>query len=457
MAQVIIPNVPEEMVGDIGQIPVEKRRAFGLGSQRMLWYAQDGDVVVLPTPPNAAFVDHVTALTGVDASTLRFVYPPAGRYGADILTADRLVDPRLAADLHEAVNDVDVSAVVCIYADLAVAHLAAATGLEHALPGVAFSSQDGDALANSKAVFRAVARGNGVPVTPGIVTRVPEVAEEHIEAILAAGSPVMVKQQFSGGGLGNEVLARTAGVRPQGATTVEVLPDRDAVRDYVRRRWDWLTGHKGHSTVIERFFEDAVTVYAEFVVTDEASVLRGTGEIFMEPAATGEIIPPQSVESDVLDRLVELGRMACEPYRAIGYRGTLCADGIVTPDGQIYFTEVNGRLTASSHLHVNLVDRVVGPGWLDQRVFLERASRWEVPDLAQALHRLSATGLGYNPRTRLGIVVTADYTAVTGRVTYCVVAEDLPSARAYEAEIARSLSGAVAPVDASENDSVVPA
>ncbi|MBE7702231.1 hypothetical protein H9623_18220 [Oerskovia sp. Sa1BUA8] len=442
MPKVIIPNVPEEMVGDISRIPVEKRRAFGLGSQRLLWYAEDGDVVVLPTEPTPEFVAHVTSLTGVAPETLRFVSPPPGVHGGDILTADRLVDPRLVADLREALVDRAVDSVVCIYSDLAVAHLVAAAGIGPALAGFEFSSQDGDALANSKAVFRAVAVANGVPVAPGGITSLPEVAEHRIEEILGAGNVVMVKQQYSGGGLGNEILAREEGVRPQGAATVRLLADREAVHDYVRERWDWLTGHKGHATIVEQFFEGAVTVYVEFVVTDDECVFRGAGEILMEPVATGEVIPPQSVEGEVLAVLVELGRRACEPYRAMGYRGTLCADGIVTPDGGVYFTEVNGRLTASSHLHVNLIDRVVGREWRDRRVFLERASRWEVPSLTEALTRLAESGLGYDPATRTGVVVTADYTAATGRVTYCVVAETYERALDVEAQVLERLSGA---------------
>ena len=444
MPNLIVPNVPEEMVGDIGQLPERVRRAFGRGSQRMLWYAQDGDVVVLPTPPTEAFVAYVSSMTGVDADTLRFVHPPAGRYGADILTADRLVNAGWHDELREALSGREITSVVCLYCDLAMARLASAVGVEEAFPGHPFSDQDGDSLANSKAVFRAIAAANGVPVAPGGIAATADVAEQRIEEILTAGHPVMVKQQYSGGGLGNEILSRGSEVYAQGAAVVEQVEDRAAVRDYVRRRWDWLTGYKGHSLVVERFIEDAVTVYAEFVVTAESCRLRGTGEILMEPTATGEVIPPQSVSGSVVDELVESARRACEPYRAMGYRGTLCVDGIVTPDGGISFTEVNGRLTASSHLHVNLIDRVVGREWRGKRVFLERASRWEVPSFTEALRRLEESGMAYDPETRLGVVVTADYAAVTGRVTYCVVAEDLAGAHAYEAAIGE-LSGAPGP------------
>ncbi|MFD3688779.1 peptide ligase PGM1-related protein [Nocardiopsis sp. NPDC058631] len=440
MATLIIVNVPEEMVGDIGRIPVEKRRAFGLGAQRMLWYAEDGDVLVLPSPPGPDFMDHVTGLTGTRASTLRFVIPPPGRFGPDILTADRLVDPVFLRDLAKTLADRPVDRIICTYSDLAVTAMASAVGVEDALPGHAFSAQGGDALVNSKAVFRAVAAGNGIPIAPGVITDRTEHAESAIESLLADGAVVMVKQQFSGGGLGNEILSRTDGVRAAGAGSVVVLADREAVQGYVSDRWEWLTGHRGHSLIIERYFPDSTTVYAEFVAEDDGCVFRGAGEILMEPVATGEVIPPQSVRPGEVAELVEIGRRACEPFRVMGYRGTLCADAIRTPDGELLFTEVNGRLTASTHLHVNLVDRVVGRERRDDRVFLERAGRWAVPSFTEALRRLADAGLGYDPRSGLGIVVTADYAAVTGRVTYCAIAKDLDAARSLEERVETLLS-----------------
>lgn len=435
MTQLIIPNVPSEMVGDLSHIPVEKRKSFGLGSQRMLWYARDGDVVVLPTPPGDEFLAHVASLTGVDANSLRFVHPPAGEFGTEILTADRLVNSTFHEQLRDTITDRDINAIIALYVDVSITQMATACGLDHALPGIRFSNQDGDTLANSKTVFRAIASANGVPVAPGGVSRLETDAVSRIETILSTGHPVMVKQQFSGGGLGNEILVRDTDVEPKGASTVHQLSDEIDVRKYVGDRWEWLTGHHGHSMVIERFFEQPTTVYAEFVVTDEGADLRGTGEILMEPTAIGEIIPPQSVEAQQIESIIDAASKICAPYQQMGYRGTLCVDGLVTPNGEIYFTEVNGRLTASSHLHVNLIDHVVGADWRKQRVFMEKAAYWPVPNFRQALVLLKESGLEYDPDTKLGVILTADYAAVTGRVTYCVVAKSVEDAKAFEEKL----------------------
>lgn len=224
MSKMIIVNAPEEMVGDLDRIPEEKMRAFGLGAQRILWYAENNDVVVLPSPPTPGFMAYVTALTGVDAASLRIVVPPPGRWGSHILTGDRLLDPIFHTALKKAIADDPVDHVVCTYSDLSITGLASAVGIEGALPGFAFSAQGGDSLANSKTVFRAVAAGNGIPIAPGVITDRPEHAENAITSILDQGFEVMAKQQFAGGGLGNEILSRSGNVRAAGAGNVVVLP-----------------------------------------------------------------------------------------------------------------------------------------------------------------------------------------------------------------------------------------
>ncbi|GAB3740270.1 preATP grasp domain-containing protein [Nocardiopsis nanhaiensis] len=432
MPKIIIVNVPEEMVGDLEKLNLDKRKAFGAGAQRILWYTEPGDIIVLPYPPTQEFMEYVTALTGVDPASLTIVIPAPGRFGPHILTADRILAPDFHRDLGKVLTDRPVDRLLCTYNDSSITGLASVLHIEDALSGFAFSDQGGDALINSKAVFRAVAAGNGIPIAPGVITNQPARAEHAIAELLDQGFPVMVKQEFAGGGLGNEVLSRSEDVRPSGARNVRLLPDRASVRRYLEERWSWLTGHKGHNLVIERFFPDSLTVYAEFDSTEEGCVFRGSGEILMEPTAVGEIIPPQSIGPEEQSELVAMAERACKPFHGMGYRGTLCADAVRTPSGELFFTEVNGRLTASSHLHVNLVDRVVGREHRDSRVFLERAAGWSVSSFDEALRLLERSGAAYDPRSRKGVVVTADYTSTLGKVTYCAISENLDGVRRLE-------------------------
>ncbi|MGW3895302.1 preATP grasp domain-containing protein [Micromonospora profundi] len=435
MSTLIISNCTEEIVGPLAAVPPEKRASFGWGAQRMLWYARDGDVVILPKQPDETFLRYVTGLTRTDPATIQILTPPPGDFGPDILTPDRLGTPEIVAALAEVAAGRDITDVISIYADTSIARLVREAGCERALAGHAFCAENGVALANSKAVFRAVAAGAGVPIAPGIIARRPAEAVKAIDGLLSSGKHAMVKLDFAAGGHGNEILSPVPGVRAAGARNVVVLTGIPEIERYVQERWTWLTGGRDERFVIERYVPDAVTAYAEFSATDEGCRLRGTGEILMEPVAVGEIIPPQSVRPDVLDRLVRDGHRVCERFRHLGYRGNICADAIVAPDGEVLFTETNGRLTASTHLHHNIVARVVGPQRRDERVFLERGGKLAVGSYAGALDRLAAAGLAFDPATGTGVILTANYVPVSGRATYCVVDKDLESVRATERHV----------------------
>ncbi|GAB3143266.1 hypothetical protein GCM10027290_19410 [Micromonospora sonneratiae] len=433
----------DEMVGDLTTLSADALVAGGCAAQRMIWFAGDGDILVLPGKPEDAYLEYVTTLTGTRPETLTILVPPPGLLGGDILTPDRLGDRGFQDELRTVLAARPVDRVLAVYKDAAIADLATAVGIENALPGHRFSAQAGDALINSKAAFRAVAAGADVPTAPGGVVTRPEQAEDAINALLGRGHDVMVKQEFHGGGFGNEIVTRVAGVRPAGAQHVVVLPDGPSVHRYVAQRWAWLTGGRDHRLVVERYFAESTTVYAEFVIGDDGIDLVGVGEILMEPVAVGEIVPAQSIGPDVRDRLVAAGRRLCEPIRVLGYRGNISTDAILTPDGEIVFTETNGRITGSTHLHTVVGGRLLGDGYRDRRVIMERGG-WAVPSFTGGLEQLTAAGLAYDPATRTGVILTSGYLPTDGSVVYCVVAEDLASVRNYERRLADLLTGASA-------------
>jgi hypothetical protein len=98
--------------------------------------------------------------------------------------------------------------------------------------------------------------------------------------------------------------------------------------------------------------------------------LGGHGEMQSAPYYTAQIIPAD-LDPETLNRLIEGGRRMCVPLHAMGYRGMLSADAIVTPDRQVLYTEWNGRLTGSTHTYFILGDKVVGKDYASDRVLLE--------------------------------------------------------------------------------------
>ncbi|MEK8174888.1 hypothetical protein NKH77_55005 [Streptomyces sp. M19] len=85
---------------------------------------------------------------------------------------------------------------------------------------------------------------------------------------------------------------------------------------------------------MERYVRDSSAFFVEFLVTDDGVRLTGDGELLSAPYAVGQIMPSQGLEPEVLDQIVEGGRKLAEALRAIGYRGILGPDTIVTPNAR---------------------------------------------------------------------------------------------------------------------------
>jgi hypothetical protein len=439
MAILIIGNSrTSEMVGDLAALTPAQLRSGGCVAQRMLWFARDGDLLVLPFAPSPEYLTYVTGLTGTDPASLTIVVPPPGSLGADILTPDRLADAGFRDQLRRALGNQPPDEILAIYKDLSVTGLARALAAEAALPGYPFSAQAGDALVNSKAGFRALAAGAGVPIAPGTVVTRPEQALDAVTDLFDQGHSVMVKLEFNGGGFGNEILSRTAGVAPAGAPRVVVLPDRPAVLTYLEQRWEWLTAGRANRLVVERFFPGSTTVYAEYLIGDRGARLIGLGELLMEPVAIGAVLPAQTIDARTRATLLDGAQRLMDSLRVLGYRGVVSADAIHTPDGQVLFTETNCRLTGSTHVHLVLDGRVVDADHREKRVFLERGG-WAVPSFPAAVERLAAAGLGYDPTSRTGVVITSD--DGDGTVDCCAIADALATAEEMHHELGGLFAG----------------
>lgn len=431
----IANNRTADLVGDLALQTDLQRRLAGCTAKRVAWFARDGDVLVLPWPPEEDYLDYVTALTSTRRSSLRLVVPPPGTVGRDILSPDRLAHAGFRSELRAALMGKSVSEVAPVYTDPAVVALARSLGIEDVLPGHRFGSQGGSALVNSKAVFRAIASGAAVPIAPGAVVTSERNAEDAIDDLLGSGHPVMVKLEHQMGGIGNEVLSRVDGIRPTGALRVVVLPDRRSIEEYLATHWEWLTAGRRNRLIVERYFPDSVPLYVEFLLSDSGLELIGHGEMLTAPVVVGLVTPAPALTPKSLAELVNSGRRLCEPYHVMGYRGIISADAFLTPCGQLLFCETNGRITGTTHLHTVIGERLVGPEYPRSRVLLDR-SDWQVPSFGAAVERLAAAGLAFNASSRTGVVLVCDVEGTDDTVVeYCVVAEDLESARAVEREL----------------------
>jgi hypothetical protein len=298
--------------------------------------------------------------------------------------------------------------------------------------GSAPAAPGGVALVNAKSLFRAIAGGLGAPMPPGWIGDDRAGAGQFISEELAEGHCVIVKQDLQSGGKGNVVLSPVPDVRVAGTKQpAVVLPGADAVSAYLAGRWDWLTDGGRHSIVIERYFTDAVPFFAEFVIDDDGIRLTGHGEMLMTPTYAGVIAPMPRLDLAVEEDFIATARRLCVPFRAMGYRGTVSVDAILTAGHRFWFSEINCRMGGSSHLHGVIGAHVIGPSHRAKRLIAERDG-WRAPSFAEAVHRLEAAGLAYDPETRLGVILTCDVVPANGTVRCCVVAEDMDAVKKYE-------------------------
>lgn len=406
--------------------------------QRLAWFARPGDVLLLPETPDRDFLDYVGSLTGVPAESLHVVVAPDGGDGPEdrrggSLSPARLGDPRCVEAVRAALAGREVTEITALWPDAAVARFARALGVPSALPGYGFVDQGGGMLTNSKSAFRTIAGGVGVPIPSGAVATSREVARTAVMDLLDAGEAAMVKHDFLSGGHGNEILSRARGVRPVGARRVVHIDTEADVDAYLDDRWAWLTSAGRSRPVVERYVRDSSAYFTEYLISDKGVELAGDGELLSAPYAVGQIMPAIGLDAPLMAELVDGGRRLCEALHAIGYRGACATDAIVTPDREVLFTEYNGRITGSTHVYAVIGRQLIGPGYGADRVILDRVwpEGWAVSGFADARDRLRAAGVGWNPDTRTGIVLSNAYDG-NGGVMYCVVAEGIDAAWALD-------------------------
>ncbi|MPY57501.1 preATP grasp domain-containing protein [Streptomyces spongiae] len=433
MPTLIVSNQrTEEMVGDLELLDPDYRRYVGNQAQRMAWCLREGDILVLPMPADEEFLRYVADSLGIERDSVRVIVPPAGRVGEGLLSRDRLTDEGFLAELREAVAAQGTDRVLPFHFDSTVAELTRMLGLDRVTPGFGFLDQSGGRLLNSKSTFRALAGGVHAPVPEGGVFSAREEAEAFLwEGLLSQGHPAILKQDFHVAGFGNEIVSPVPGVDPLGARRTVVTEDREELVKYLTDRWDWLTDGGRNRVVIERYVPESVPIYAEVRVEEHGVEFTGHGEMRMKPVLNGLIVPAPSAELPAFPGFLDAVRLLCEPIHAVGYRGIVSVDAIVTPDQDILINEFNCRTGGSTHIH-RIGERVVGADYFEERVLVE-LRRCTFPPFATAVEALRTHGLAYDPATRTGVLVTVDDGSPTGGFgEYVVVAEDADGVRELE-------------------------
>ncbi|MGI5336473.1 peptide ligase PGM1-related protein [Streptomyces sp. CA-181903] len=408
---------------------------------RQLWLLREGDVVVVPFVPDEDFLRYVCGELGADRAAIRFV--SAG----ENLTDEALTAPALIREVRALLADHDAWELLPAHHTEGVAAFADLCGLPPDT-GLRFAAQRGPVLLNRKSHFRQLAVGADVPVPEGTVVTGPAALAAAVERYLPRTGTVVVKRDDDLGGQGNVALTLKEARPLPGTRATLAAHAPEAAADVL---WAELTDRQNPVLAVESYHRSTHSFYAEYVIGPAGEVTFLDSGTIRRRADTDPAAPelvwvglelPAELPAGAGARALTASARMVALAAAIGYRGHINVDGIVTDTGEVLFNEANARWGGSLALHA-AGERLLGPAYLDTHVLSGLRDVPALP-LPVALDVLRRHGLAFSPETGEGTVVLG-YDPSGERPLECVVlAPTRERARAVEVTV-RDAVGEVRP------------
>ncbi len=182
-------------------------------------------------------------------------------------------------------------------------------------------------LMGSKVAARAAMSAAGVPIIPGSVEPVRS-AEEIVAQAEEIGYPLLVKAAAGGGGKGMEIVRG---------------PD-EAESAFASATRQGETYFADATVYLERYLEDPRHIEVQVLADVHGNVIH-LGErdctIQRRHQKLVEETPSPAVDDALRDRI---GRIAVDAARAAGYRSAGTIEGLLAPEGEYFFMEMNARI-----------------------------------------------------------------------------------------------------------------
>ncbi len=179
----------------------------------------------------------------------------------------------------------------------------------------------------SKTSARELMAAAGVPIVPGGTDPVTSVADAHRIAT-EIGYPVAIKAAAGGGGKGIRVV-REAG---------------ELEAAYASSRREGKTYFADDTVYLERYLDDPRHVEVQVLADNHGNVIH-LGErdcsIQRRHQKLIEETPSPAVSAELRE---QIGAIAVDAARAVGYTGAGTVEGLLAGDGSWYFLEMNTRL-----------------------------------------------------------------------------------------------------------------
>ena len=179
----------------------------------------------------------------------------------------------------------------------------------------------------SKTAAREAMRAAGVPIVPGTTDPVASAADvRRLGDDL--GWPIAIKAAAGGGGKGLKVVHQ----------------GDDVERLFESARREGEAYFSDPTVYVERYIEDPRHVEVQILADGHGNVIH-LGErdctIQRRHQKLVEETPSPAVDDELRERI---GAIAVDAARAVGYRSAGTIEGLLTPDGEYFFLEMNTRI-----------------------------------------------------------------------------------------------------------------
>jgi hypothetical protein len=434
MARILVANIDNEnMLADERAFTPEFCRASAVTAGRMAWFAEPGDIVVLPRDLSPHFKAYMARVKGHMPGAITFVTPDWSGGPNRPLGADELLRRGLPERLTRLMRGRRDWSLLAYCHERGAELLAEALDIPPEHAARPFLRQGGAELLNDKRVFRSLAAGRGIAIAEGVVCADPRSLEAGIQSLIDRTGTVIIKQDRHSGGLGNLIVSRVPGFAGPGAREIISLDNSTTISEAARAAWAHLAYLPQTPLVVEAYYAVRAVVTAEFRIdgANNAVQFLNCGEVRQAPILSG-IIMPWSLQGYDAARFIagatELARLTCD----LGYDGLINIDGIVTAEGGVLYNEFNGRIGGCSHIH-HILEAAAGPDYGADLVSASH-SRDVAVGFARIQEALAARHLGFERRRRRGVIFTAEDCVGSGFLEYLSIAPSRGEALRLEAE-----------------------
>jgi acetyl-CoA/propionyl-CoA carboxylase biotin carboxyl carrier protein len=182
-------------------------------------------------------------------------------------------------------------------------------------------------LMGSKTAARTAMQAAGVPIIPGTTDPVPS-AEEVVRLGEEIGYPLLIKAAAGGGGKGMKVVRSAA----------------EAADAFASAQREGQSYFADSSVYVERYLEDPRHVEVQVLADAHGNVVH-LGERDCTIQRRHQKLVEETPSPAVDDALrARIGAIAVDAARAAGYRSAGTIEGLLSPEGDYYFMEMNTRI-----------------------------------------------------------------------------------------------------------------